>query len=104
MSTKMQSSYIADLAVNKTKEFKEVKELLLSTDIIGADADTIKNAQSMAEITNALDDLQASKFIDVLVSTKEPSRDSSYSQKRVKKAIAALDEIKQEISDWDFNT
>lgn len=102
MSTKAQSSYIADLAVKKTKEFKEVKEMLLSSDIVTDNADTVKNAQSMAEITNALDDLQASKFIDLLVATKEPKRGTSYSDRRVKKTVDLLDDIKGTIGNWGF--
>lgn len=102
MATQQQSKYIADLAVKKLKEFKEVKELLLSTDIVTDKAETVKGAQSMAEITNALDDLQASRFIDVLVAHKEPARDTSYSKRRVQQTVDALDDIKSTIADWSF--
>ncbi len=102
MSSPRQSKYIADLAVAKTKEFKEVKELLKSNEIIGADATIVDNAQTIAEITNALTDLQASKLIDVLVATKEPTRGTSYSKKRIEKVTAALDDIKKDIDAWDF--
>jgi len=102
MATETQSKYIADLAVIKTKEFKEVKELLIANDIIGVDAEIVKNAQSLAEITHALTDLQASKLIDVLIATKTPARGRTYSDKRVSRTIALLDDIKQTIADWQF--
>lgn len=102
MSSPSQSKYIADLAVVKTKEFKEVKELLKANEIIGADAAIVDNAQTIAEITNALTDLQASKLIDVLVGTKEPARGTSYSKKRIVAVTAALDDIKKDIDAWDF--
>lgn len=102
MSSQTQSNYIADLAVAKTKEFKEVKELLKSNEIIGADATIVDNAQTIAEITGALTDLQASKLIDVLIATKEPTRGTSYSKKRIEKVTAALDDIKKDIDAWDF--
>lgn len=103
MATETQSKYIADLAVIKTKEFKEVKELLIANEIIGADADLVKSAQSIAEITHALDDGQASKLIDVLIATKEPTRAREYSKGRVVKTVNALDDIKATIDDWDFD-
>ena len=103
MATETQSKYIADLAVIKTKEFKEVKELLISNEIIGADADLVRSAQSIAEITNALDDGQASKLIDVLIATKEPMRSREYAKGRVVKTVNVLDGIKATIDDWDFN-
>lgn len=102
MATETQSKYIADLAVVKTKEFKEVKELLIANEIIGVDADMVKNAQSIAEITHALDDGQASKLIDVLIATKEPTRARAYSKRRVESTIGALDDIKGTIDSWDF--
>lgn len=103
MASETQSKYIADLSVLKTKEFKEVKELLVANEIIGADAEIVKTALSIAEITHALTDLQASKFIDVLINTKEPVRATAYSKKRVEKAITVLDAIKKDINEWDFN-
>lgn len=103
MASETQSKYIADLAVKKTKEFKEVKELLLANDVIGADAETVLKAETIAEITNALTDLQASKFIDVLVATKDPERGTAYSKKRIVTATKLLDEIKSDIDAWDFN-
>ena len=102
MANEKQSKYISDLAVAKTKEFKEVKELLKANEIIGADATIVDNAQTIAEITAALTDLQASKFIDVLVATKEPERGTSYSKKRIEKVTAALEDIKKDIAAWDF--
>lgn len=103
MATETQSKYIADLAVVKTKEFKEVKELLLANEIIGADAETVKTAQSIAEITAALTDEQASKLIDVLIATKEPARGTEYSTRRIERAVNALDDIKATIADWGFD-
>lgn len=103
MATETQSKYIADLAVAKTKEFKEVKELLIANEIIGADAEMVKNAQSIAEITHALDDGQASKLIDVLIATKEPTRDKVYAKGRVLKTVGVLDDIKATIDDWGFD-
>ncbi len=102
MATQTQSKYISDLAVIKTKEFKEVKELLIANEIIGADAEIVKNAQSIAEINNALTDLQASKLIDVLIQTKPPARSRTYSDKRVQRTVALVDDIKATIDDWGF--
>ena len=102
MATETQSKYIADLAVIKTKEFKEVKELLIANEIIGADAEIVKNAQSMAEITAALTDLQASKLIDVLIQTKTPARSRAYSDKRVQRTVELLDDIKADIDERGF--
>lgn len=102
MASELQSKYIADLAVVKTKEFKEVKELLFSSGIVSSDSQTVKDAQTIAEITNALDDSQASKFIDALIATPTPKRSTVYAQNRVEKTIAALDSIKRTINDWKF--
>lgn len=102
MSSQTQSKYIADLAVAKTKEFKEVKELLIANEIIGADAEIVKTANSIAEITHALTDLQASKLIDVLIATKEPVRGTAYSKSRIEKVTTILDDIKKEINAWNF--
>jgi hypothetical protein len=102
MATEQQSKYINDLAVLKTKEFKEVKELLKSNDIIGVDATIVDNAQSIAEITHALTDLQASKLIDVLVAAKVPARGQAYSKRRIETAISLLDDIKGTIAGWKF--
>lgn len=103
VSSLVQSNYIADLAVQKTKEFKEVKELIISNAITGTDATIVEKAQSIAEITNALTDLQASKLIDALVATKEPARATEYSQKRIDKASGLLDEVSATIDGWDFS-
>lgn len=102
MASETQSKYIADLCVLKTKEFKEVKELLAANEIIGADAEIVKNATTIAEITHALTDLQASKFIDVLIAAKEPQRGTAYSQKRIETVTSLLDDIKKDIDAWDF--
>lgn len=102
MSSQSQSSYIADLAVLKTKEFKEVKELIIAKGVVGEDAEIVANAQSIAEITNALTDLQASQLIDALIAAKEPARATTYSQKRIDKATSILDDIKKTIDGWDF--
>lgn len=102
MSSLDQSKYIADLVVLKTKEFKEVKELLAANDIISADATLVKTAQSIDEITHALTDQQASKFIDVLIATKEPARGRVYSKKRIEQASGLVDDIKSTIAGWTF--
>lgn len=102
MATKDQSKYIADLVVIKTKEFKEVKELLISSGIVGDQAEIVKSANSIAEITHALTDLQASQFIDVLNATKTPARGKEYSERRINGAIKAVDDIKDTIANWDF--
>lgn len=102
MASPLQSSYIQDLAVIKTKEFKEVKELLIASDIVKADSEIIANAGTLAEICNALTDLQASKFIDVLVTAKEPSRGTQYSEKRIMRATGELDHITAVINGWGF--
>lgn len=102
MSSLDQSKYIADLVVLKTKEFKEVKELLLSNEIISADAEIVKTAQSIDEITHALTDQQASRLIDVLVATKEPARGRVYSKKRVEQASGLVEDIKSTIAGWTF--
>lgn len=101
-ATEAQSSYIADLAVVKTKEFKELKELLVSSGIVSKDAETVANAQSIAEITNALDSGQASKLIDVLIAAKTPDRSRAYSEKRVNATIGTLEDIKNTIEKWSF--
>lgn len=102
MASESQSKYIADLCVLKTKEFKEVKELLVASEIVKDTSETVMQAKSIAEITNALTDLQASKFIDVLINTKEPDRDTVYAKKRVERTVTALDDIKDTINGWGF--
>lgn len=102
MASEAQSKYIADLAVIKTKEFKEVKEMLLSSGIISDNAETVQNAGTIAEITYALTDLQASKFIDLLIASKEPVRTQTYSAKRINKVVSELDDIQVTINNWDF--
>jgi hypothetical protein len=102
MATEAQNKYIADLVVLKTKEFKEVKEILLASGIVSDHAETVKNAQSIAEINNALTDKQASQFIDVLIGTKEPARGRVYSQGRVRKTLAIFDDITKTVDDWGF--
>lgn len=102
MATETQSKYIADLVVIKTKEFKEVKELLTASAIVGPDAEIVANAQDVHEITHALTEAQASRFIEVLIATKEPIRSRVYSQRRVEQTVGALDDIKRTIADWSF--
>jgi len=102
MASENQNKYIADLVVKKTKEFKEVKELLVSSGIVSADAEIVKTAGTIDEITHALTDLQASRFIDVLVSTKDPARGEAYSKKRIEQASALVADIKKTIADWSF--
>lgn len=104
MASETQSKYIADLAVKKTKEFKEVKELLIANEIIGADAHIVENAQTIAEITHALTDLQASKLIDALIANKDPKRGTAYSKKRITAVTGILEDIKKDIDNWDFTS
>lgn len=103
MATDKQSSYIADLAVLKVKEFKEVKEMLQASGIVSDNAELVANAQTIAEITHALTDFQASRFIDLLIATKQPDRGRAYSKRRVENTIGALDDIKATIADWNFD-
>lgn len=103
MATDKQSKYIADLAVLKTKEFKEVKEMLLASGIVGDQAQLVKDAQSMAEITHPLTDFQASRFIDLLTAAKQPERGQAYSPRRIEGATAAIEKIKATIDSWDFD-
>lgn len=102
MASEAQNKYIADLAVLKTKEFKEVKEMLLASGIVGENATLVKSAESIAEINHALTDLQASQFIDLLIKTKEPARGTAYSKRRVETAATILNDIKADIQDWTF--
>lgn len=102
MATETQSKYIADLAVKKTKEFKEVKELLISSGIVGDSSEIVAGATSIAEITHALTDAQASRFIDALIAAKTPDRGRVYSKKRIERTISALDDIKSTIDGWGF--
>lgn len=102
MATENQKSYIIDLVILKTKEFKEVKEMLQSSGIVSENAEIVANAENLAEITNALTDYQASKFIDLLIATPEPKRGVVYSNTRINKAVSDLDGIKETILDWRF--
>lgn len=103
MATPTQTSYINDLAVLKTKEFKEVKELLVAQNIVAADSATVLNSGTIADICNALTDQQASKLIDALLATKAPARSTTYAQARVQKTVDALDGIKKTVAGWSFN-
>ena len=102
MATEKQVKYIEDLAVLKTKEFKEVKELLYSSEIVKPNSEIISKAGTLAAIGNALTDLQASRFIDVLVKAKPPARSRAYATARTRKTIDALDNVKATISEWNF--
>lgn len=102
MASSNQSKFIADLVVKKTKEFKEVKEILVASGIVTADAEIVKTAGTIDEITHALTDLQASKFIDVLTATKDPARGSVYSKRRIDQASNLVSDIKKTIADWRF--
>lgn len=102
MASENQTKFIADLVVKKTKEFKEVKELLFSSSIVSPDAETVKNATTIDEISHALTDLQASKFIDVLTASKDPARGTVYSKRRIEQASTLVSDIKKTISDWSF--
>ena len=102
MASQTQTSYIKDLAVLKTKEFKEVKELLYANAIVEANSEIVANAGTIAAICDALTDLQASKLIDVLIQAKAPARGRRYSDSRVRKTINQLDDIRATIDNWDF--
>lgn len=102
MASENQRKFIADLVVKKTKEFKEVKELLFANAIVSPDAEVIKTAGSIDEISHALTDLQASKFIDVLTASKDPARGSVYSKRRIEQASTLVTDIKKTISEWRF--
>lgn len=102
MASPAQSKYITDLAVIKTKEFKEVKELLVASGIVKNTSEIVASAEGIAEIIHALDDSQASRFIDLLIAHKTPTRARVYSKKRVERTIAGLDDIKATIADWGF--
>lgn len=102
MATPTQTSYITDLAVRKTKEFKEVKELLVAQNIVSADSQTVMAAGTINDICNAITDQQASKLIDALLAAKEPARSTAYAQARVQKTVDALDGIKSTIAGWSF--
>lgn len=102
MASSNQSKFIADLVVKKTKEFKEVKEILVASGIVTADAEIVKTAGTIDEITHALTDLQASKFIDVLTATKDPARGSVYSKRRIDQASNLVSDIKKTIAEWSF--
>jgi predicted nucleotidyltransferase len=104
MSTPVQTSYIKDLATLKTKDFKEVKELVVSAQVVGTDATTVLQAETVDAMCDAMTDFQASKFIDALIATKTPDRSRVYAQKRVDNTVATLDSIKSTISNWDFST
>lgn len=102
MATQEQSSYINDLAVMKLKEFKEFKELIFSREIASENAELIKNAKSVAEITNYLTDWQSSKLITALQDLPEPKRGEIYGKNRLNEMISALEDIKNIIDDWSF--
>lgn len=103
MATQAQTNYIKDLAVIKTKEFKEVKELLHKYEIVERGSEVVENAGTLAAICDALTDLQASRLIDVLIQAKAPARERRYADSRVNKTIAELDSIKATIDNWDFS-
>lgn len=103
MASETQKKYINDLVVIKTKEFKEVKELLYSSGIVSPESEIVKDAQTIAAITDAMDDLQASKFIDALIAHPTPKRSTAYSANRVEKTVEILDSIKEDIRRWDFS-
>lgn len=103
MTTPNQEAYIKDLVPLRTKEFKEVKEMLHKHEIVGPDATTVDEADDLAAILNALDDLQASKFIDALLATKAPVRGRQYSNRRISEATEVLDDIKRDIDNWGFD-
>lgn len=100
MTSISQNEYIRNLAIRKLKEFKEFRELVLANDI--SNGEIVRNANNMADILNALTDLQASRLIDLLISKPEPVRNRGYSEKRITQASNLLDEILQDIDGWEF--
>lgn len=102
MSTEAQTKYIEDLAVLKTKEFKEVKEMLVSNGIVHATSKTVGDARTLAAICDAITDKQASELIDVLLVAKTPARSKAYGTNRSNSIIAELEDIKNTIDDWGF--
>lgn len=102
MSTPNQTSYITDLAVLKTKELKEVKELLISQGIVSEDTTIVQDADTLKAITDAITDKQASALIDALLAKETPVRSRAYSDKRVQRTVNALDNIKKTIQGWNF--
>lgn len=98
-ATKTQATYINDLVVKKTKEFKEVKELVAS---LGIGGETVANAKSVAEITDAIAPSQATKIIDALTAKAEPKR-GQFSDRRVERMTKELGEITDIIADWSFD-
>lgn len=103
MATEVQRSYIKDLAVQRLKEFKEFKEMLYANEIVGRDAETVGNAQSVDAILDATTDAQASQMIEALLAKKVPVRSKVYSRKRSEKTIELLDKIKARARSWTFN-
>lgn len=103
MATEVQRSYIKDLAVQRLKEFKEFKEMLYASEIVGRDAETVGNAQSIDAILDATTDSQASQMIEALLAKKVPVRSRTYSKKRAERTIELLDKIKARARSWTFN-
>lgn len=99
-ATANQRQYASDLAVKKTKEFKELKELAVSAGV--TDGETAKNATSASELMNALDQWQISRLIEALIAKDEPIRGNRYTDRRLKEMITTLDDIKAKIADWGF--
>ena len=102
MATVAQIRYIEDLAVLKTKEVKEFKESVYSSGIVDPKSEVVAQAETIAQVSNALTDMQASQLIESLVAAKSPLRSRIYSDARVRKTIAALDEAKAIIDEWGF--
>lgn len=102
-ATPTQRLYIKNLAVKKTKEFKEVKEMVIANQIVGENAELVKNAQSLDEITDNIDPAQATRLIEALIAKDEPKR-GTFSDRRVKQMIDGLADIIGIIDDWDFET
>lgn len=102
-ATPSQRTYIKDLAVRKTKEFKEVKEMVIANKIVGDNAEIVKNAQSLDEILDSVDPAQATRIIEALIAKTPPKR-GGYSDRRVNQMIDGLADIQDIIDDWDFDT
>lgn len=100
MASPTQRDYIKDLSVRKLKEFKELKELIASRDIMGTDTEGFRDSVSADEIIDRLTDKQASELITALLEKQEPVRSRTYSNRRSKQVVDLLDKMKATINGW----
>lgn len=100
MATQTQRDYIKDLSVKKLKEFKELKELIASKGIMGADTLGFTEANTADALLDRMTDKQASELITALLERKEPARSRTYSNRRSKEVIDLLDKMLATIENW----